>query len=151
MKTRFLKSFTFRIFSVTSLVLLISLAALTLVNSYSLSRRETEQQIYSGTNTLNQAASFIEYRVHAIEGIMNVISYDDTIQTVLSTVRNTTAKILPTGTFIPRTVGKSCTIPIPPTTSMKSAFIPPPGRLPLRKQTNLSVSPPPPERSGMSV
>lgn len=84
MKTRFLKSFTFRIFSVTSLVLLISLAALTLVNSYSLSRRETEQQIYSGTNTLNQAASFIEYRVHAIEGIMNVISYDDTIQTVLS-------------------------------------------------------------------
>ena len=54
MKTRFLKSFTFRIFSVTSLVLLISLAALTLVNSYSLSRRETEQQIYSGTNTLTR-------------------------------------------------------------------------------------------------
>ncbi|MDY3920126.1 MAG: histidine kinase [Candidatus Limivivens sp.] len=85
MKTKFLRSFTFRIFIVTSLVIFFSLTTLTAINTYNTSRRETYQQIYSGTNTLNQTASFIQYRVHAIEGIMNVISYDDTIQTVLST------------------------------------------------------------------
>ncbi|MDO5424901.1 MAG: sensor histidine kinase [Eubacteriales bacterium] len=84
MKTKFFQSFTFRIFVVTSLIIFLSLVSLTALNCYTTARRETSQQIHSGTNTLNQTASFIQYRVHAIEGIMNVICYDETIQTVLS-------------------------------------------------------------------
>lgn len=80
----FRKSFTFRIFRTTSLAILISLAVLTFLTGFQLSEREINQHIYSGTQTLDQTTSFIEYQIRSIEGIVNVISYDDTIQSVLS-------------------------------------------------------------------
>lgn len=53
------------------------------VNSYRMEQRELKQGIYSGTNILNQTASYIQYRVQEINGIINVITYSDTIKQAL--------------------------------------------------------------------
>lgn len=77
------KHFVYKIFFSYCAIFLGFLTLVTFINSYRLSQREINQSIYTGTNVLNQTSAYIQYRVQEINGIINVITYSDTIQQAL--------------------------------------------------------------------
>lgn len=81
--TRLQKHFVYKIFFSYCAIFLGFLTLVTFINSYRLSQREINQSIYTGTNVLNQTSAYIQYRVQEINGIINVITYSDTIQQAL--------------------------------------------------------------------
>lgn len=77
------KHFVYKIFFSYCAIFLGFLTLVTFINSYRLSQREINQSIYTGTNVLKQTSAYIQYRVQEINGIINVITYSDTIQQAL--------------------------------------------------------------------
>ena len=77
------KHFVYKIFFSYCAIFLGFLTLVTFINSYRLSQREINQSIYTGTNVLNQTSAYIQYRVQEINGIINVITYSDTIHQAL--------------------------------------------------------------------
>ena len=81
--TRLRRHFVYKVFLSYFFLITALLLLVILVNSYRMTQRELDSGVYSGTNTLNQTASYIQYRVQEINGIINVITYSDTIKQAL--------------------------------------------------------------------
>ncbi|MCI9327629.1 MAG: sensor histidine kinase [Lachnospiraceae bacterium] len=81
--TRLRRHFVYKVFLSYFFLITVLLLLVIIVNSYRMTQRELDSGVYSGTNTLNQTASYIQYRVQEINGIINVITYSDTIKQAL--------------------------------------------------------------------
>lgn len=81
--SRLRRHFVYKVFLSYFLLITGLLILVISVNSYRMAQRELQQGAYSGTNILNQTASYIQYRVQEINGIVNVITYSDTVKLAL--------------------------------------------------------------------
>lgn len=66
------------------LIMCMILIIFSFVSSYYSSKSETKQALYTAKNMLLQTTEFLGYKVTSIKNIINVISADETIQTVIS-------------------------------------------------------------------
>lgn len=76
----YMKKLFFSYFFIICLILLI----FSTVSSYYSSRSETRQALYTSKNMLLQTTEFLGYKVTSIKNIINVISADETIQTLIA-------------------------------------------------------------------
>lgn len=76
-------SYSSKIALIYWVIVLLPLLAVTLVGYHISYNIFGEQAIFSNEQAIKQAASFIEYKVSSINSILNIISYDRTIQTLL--------------------------------------------------------------------
>lgn len=81
--SKFRRHFVYKVFLSYFFLITGLLILVITVNGYRMTQKELRQGVYSGTNTLNQTASYIQYRVQEINGIINVITYSDTIKQAL--------------------------------------------------------------------
>lgn len=56
-----------------------------LINNYRSQKLSINQAIYSNEKVLSQAASFLEYKITSLKNIIDIISFDNTVQEVLTT------------------------------------------------------------------
>ena len=61
--TRLRRHFVYKVFLSYFFLITALLLLVIIVNSYRMTQRELDSGVYSGTNTLNQTASYIQYRV----------------------------------------------------------------------------------------
>jgi two-component system sensor histidine kinase YesM len=64
---------------------MLPLSIVLLINNYRSERLIKDQSIYSNEKVLSQAAAFLEYKLSSLKNIIDIISLDDTVQTVLKT------------------------------------------------------------------
>ena len=76
----YMKKLFFSYFLIICLILVIFSSA----SSYYSSKSETKQALYTAKNMLLQTTEFIGYKVTSIKNIINVISADETIQTLIA-------------------------------------------------------------------
>ena len=56
-----------------------------IINYYRSAQISKDQAIYSNQKVINQTAAFLEYKVSSLNNIVNIISFDEEVQTVLQT------------------------------------------------------------------
>lgn len=76
----YMKKLFFSYFFIICLILLI----FSTVSSYYSSKSETRQALYTSKNMLLQTTEFLGYKVTSIKNIVNIISADETIQTLIA-------------------------------------------------------------------
>ena len=76
----YMKKLFFSYFLIICLILVIFSSA----SSYYSSKSETKQALYTAKNMLLQTTEFLGYKVTSIKNIINVISADETIQTLIA-------------------------------------------------------------------
>ena len=76
----YMKKLFFSYFFIIFLILMI----FSMTSSYYSSKSETKQALYTARNMLHQTTEFLSYKVTSIKNIINVISADETIQTLIA-------------------------------------------------------------------
>ena len=77
--------FQVKLFISNTLILLLFLFLAVTFNYRNTTINIQNEAIYSANQTLQQTAAYIGYKANAIKNIIDIISYDDTIQDVIST------------------------------------------------------------------
>jgi len=77
--------FQVKLFISNTLILLLFLSLAVTFNYRNTTINIKNESIYSANQTLRQTAAYIGYKANAIKNIIDIISYDDTIQDVIST------------------------------------------------------------------
>lgn len=77
--------FQVKLFLSNALILLLFLFLAVTLNYRNATANMRTEAIYSANQTLQQTAAYIGYKASAIRNIIDIISYDDTIQEVIST------------------------------------------------------------------
>ena len=78
-------SFSKKLFVSYLAIILVFLGLAVSINYYKTAVYTEQQEIYSNQQTLAQTASFVGYKAGSIKNIIDIISYDDKIQEVITT------------------------------------------------------------------
>lgn len=84
-KLIFPSKFSTKLFIAFLCCVLIPLSFVLLYNNYRSEKLSKYQAIYSNEKVLSQAATFLEYKISSLKNIIDIISFDKTVQTVLKT------------------------------------------------------------------
>lgn len=78
-------SFVTKLFFTCLAIMMIPILLILTINYYRSAQISQDQAIYSNQKVLNQTAAFLEYKVSSLNNIVNIISFDEEVQTVLQT------------------------------------------------------------------
>ena len=82
MKVKYI-SFTTKVFLIYAILLVVPLTIITIISYRDSSNIIRDQAIYANEQSLDQAASYLEFQMKSINTMLNIISYDPTVQTLL--------------------------------------------------------------------
>lgn len=76
-------SFTTKLFLIYAILLVVPLTIITIISYRDSNNIIREQAIYANEQSLDQAASYLEFQMKSINTMLNIVSYDPTVQTLL--------------------------------------------------------------------
>ncbi|MDF2513446.1 MAG: integral rane sensor signal transduction histidine kinase [Herbinix sp.] len=82
---RFSSHFSSKLFIAFFCCVMFPISIIFLVNNYRSEQLIKSQAVYSNEKVLSQAADFLEYKISSLKNIIDIISLDDTVQTILKT------------------------------------------------------------------
>ncbi|MDF2986873.1 MAG: integral rane sensor signal transduction histidine kinase [Eubacterium sp.] len=78
-------SFVTKLFATYLVLMMLPLSLILLINYYRSAQISEEQAIYSNEKVISQTSDFLSYKVSSLKNIIDIISFDENVQTVLKT------------------------------------------------------------------
>lgn len=78
-------SFVTKLFATYLVLMMLPLSLILIINYYRSAQISEEQAIYSNEKVISQTSDFLSYKVFSLKNIIDIISFDENVQTVLKT------------------------------------------------------------------